>query len=55
MDSAKKRTRFAPFERKLREYPVVIGKYLDAKVDLSGDVDLELFVRPPELRRTRRH
>ena len=43
-DSKGKRTRYVSFERKLKEYPEICGKYIGRKVDLRGDEDVECLL-----------
>jgi hypothetical protein len=43
-NSKTKRDQFVSFQRKLREYPVVIAKYAEVVIDLKDDPDLEYLV-----------
>ncbi|MFH1124173.1 MAG: hypothetical protein V1758_11010, partial [Pseudomonadota bacterium] len=43
-DSKNRRTRFVSFERKLKEYPVICGKYQGQKIDLQRDENVECLI-----------
>jgi len=43
-DSKNKRIRYVAFERKLRIYPEICGKYLEKTVDLSDDPDVDTLL-----------
>lgn len=43
-NSGTQHTRYATFERKLKEYPRICGKYVQRDVDLAGDKDVEYLL-----------
>lgn len=43
-DSKNRRTRFVSFEQKLKEYPAICGKYLERKVDLQRNENVEFLI-----------
>ena len=43
-DSKKKRVGYVPFERKLKDYPVICGRYLERDVHLKEDDDMQLLL-----------
>lgn len=50
-DSKNKCQRFVSFERKLRDYPAICGKYLHKKIDLRADPDFSFLTNEGKLLR----
>ena len=43
-DSKEKRQRFVPFEKKLKKYPIICGKYLGRKLSIKADQHLDFLL-----------